>query len=92
MIVILLISTLECTMYIRHKNIRKQELLEATIENINHKEQEIKEMKEKLEEYKTKKQEKDAQEVKINELEQLVSELDNELENKKQTLINLENE
>lgn len=79
-------------MYIRHKNIRKQELLEATIEDINHKEQEIKEMKEKLEEYKTIKQEKDAQEVKISELEQLVSELDSELENKKQTLINLENE
>lgn len=79
-------------MYIRHKSIRKQELLEATIEDINHKEQEIKEMKEKLEEYKTIKQEKDAQEVKISELEQLVSELDSELENKKQTLINLENE
>lgn len=79
-------------MYIRHKNIRRQQLLESTIEDINHKEQEIKEIKEKLEEYKTIKQEKDAQEVKINELEQLVTELDSELENKKQTLINLENE
>ena len=46
---ILLISILECTVYIKEKNNRNQKLLETTINDINKKETEIKTYKEQLE-------------------------------------------
>ena len=49
---ILLISILECTVYIKEKNNRNQKLLETTINDINKKETEIKTYKEQLEKYK----------------------------------------
>lgn len=92
MVVILLISVLECTLYIKNKNERKQKLLEITMKNLNNKEEKIKLHKEKLEKYKELTQQIEAQETKIKELEILKDDLLEEFNNNKESLEILENQ
>lgn len=89
---IILISVLECVIYIKEKNIKKQQLLDMTLTDINKKEEEIKTYKDQLEEYKEIKQQSEAQAVKIEEQEITLEELKKELENKKVQLDNIENQ
>ena len=89
---IFLISVLECVIYIKEKNIKKQQLLDMTLTDINKKEEEIKTYKDQLEEYKEIKQQSEAQAVKIEEQEITLEELKKELENKKVQLDNIENQ
>ena len=91
-VVILLISVLECTVYIKEKNNRKQKLLETTIQDIDKKEAQIRIYKEQLEEYKEIKQKETAQITKIEELETIVEKLTGELEENKQQLENIKNQ
>lgn len=88
-VVILLISVLECTVYIKEKNYKKQQLLETTVNDIDKKEQEIKMYKEQLEEYKELNQKEEAQTTKIEQLETIIEKLDKELQENKQELENI---
>jgi hypothetical protein len=71
-VVILLISVLECTVYIKERNRRNQKLLETTIQDIEKKETEIKIYKQELEEYKELNQKEEAQTTKIEQLETII--------------------
>lgn len=91
-VVILLISVLECTVYIKERNRRNQKLLETTIQDIEKKETKIKIYKQELEEYKELNQKEEAQTTKIEQLETIIEQLDDELEVNKQELENIKNQ
>ena len=91
-VVILLISVLECTVYIKERNRRNQKLLETTIQDIEKKETEIKIYKQELEEYKELNQKEEAQTTKIEQLETIIEKFDDELEVNKQELENIKNQ
>ena len=91
-VVILLISVLECTVYIKERNRRNQKLLETTINDNNKKETEIKTYKEQLEKYKELNQKEEAQQTKIEELENIIQELNKEIEQNKKELENINNQ